>query len=276
MPASPASAPAAIEPWTALRPSELWRHGLVCGLVLVAACGGADSGMARVDAPSADVGNVPGQPGLGAHQVDFHKLFANESPINTKPMNTASSGSTFIVSIGRGDFDAFKNNPPTDNKGNTATQLDRAYTYNQWMSSGTALYAFTAMNGGADHIVSAATPPDDEITLAAVEVVNGTRIEAAVRNEVTLVSGDPLRSASVTTTGPATLVAFWWGDADVGGMKSVKPNSGFTRVAFVFDEGALVQCAVAVKNVAEPGTYDLTWEDPQPKQGAQMWLIAVQ
>jgi hypothetical protein len=39
--------------------------------------------------------------------------------------------------------------------------------------------------------------------------------------------------------------------------------------------GSFVQCAVAVKNVITPGTYNVTWTST-PVQGAQLWLIAVQ
>jgi len=79
----------------------------------------------------------------------------------------------------------------------------------------------------------------------------------------------------VTTTGPATLVAFWWGDAPPPMVKTAVPNNGFTVIDSFLDEGELVQCAVAVKNVAAAGTYDVTWV-ATPAQGAQLWLIAIQ
>jgi hypothetical protein len=79
----------------------------------------------------------------------------------------------------------------------------------------------------------------------------------------------------VTTTGPATLVAFWWGDAGAEGQKNATPGDGFTRVDAILDEGSLVQCAVAVRDVDAAGTYSVTWT-ATPLQGAQLWLVAVE
>jgi hypothetical protein len=83
-------------------------------------------------------------------------------------------------------------------------------------------------------------------------------------------------SASVTTTGPATLVAFWWGDAPAqDDPQTAVPDNGFTPVDAVLEPHNLVQCVVAVKNVTAAGTYNVTWTST-PVQGAQLWLIAVQ
>jgi hypothetical protein len=187
-------------------------------------------------------------------------------------MHTAASGSTIVVGVGRGSLGAHA--LPTDNKGNAPyRQLGEARAYTNWPSSGTALYSFTQMSGGPDHVIRASTPPDDEITLAAVEVIEGAYVHAFEWNEV--LAGRPLKSRSVTTTGPATLIAFWWGDAGVNEDKTAVPNNGFVVVDSVLEEGALVQGAVAVKNVSAAGTYDVTWT-ATPRQGAQLWLVAVQ
>jgi hypothetical protein len=79
----------------------------------------------------------------------------------------------------------------------------------------------------------------------------------------------------VTTSGPATLVAFWWGDAGTQGQKNAVPGDGFVRVDAILDEGSLVQCAVAVRDVDAAGTYSVTWT-ATPMQGAQLWLVAVE
>lgn len=57
--------------------------------------------------------------------------------------------------------------------------------------------------------------------------------------------------------------------------KTAVPNNGFTVIDSVLAEGELVQAAVAVKNVAQAGTYDGTWT-ATPRQGAQLYLVAVQ
>ncbi len=219
-------------------------------------------------------GHTPGSPGLGAHSLTFHRYYASSNPstIRSAEMETAPSGSTIVVSVGRGNFGA--HDLPADNKGNAPyEQLGDAHTYTNWPYSGTALYAFTSMSGGDGHVVSAATPPEDEVTLAAVEVIEGSYVQAFAWNEV--LAGSPLKSRSVTTTGPATLVAFWWGDAGVAEDKTAVPNNGFAVIDSVLESGELVQCAVAVKNVSEAGTYDVTWT-ATPRQGAQLYLVAVQ
>jgi hypothetical protein len=217
---------------------------------------------------------VPGSPGLGAHSLTFHRYHASSNPstIRTDEMMTAPTGSTVVVSVGRGSFGA--HDLPTDNKGNTPyEQLGEAHTYTNWPYSGTALYTFTSMNGGPGHVVSSATPPEDEVTLAAVEVLEGSYVQAHAWSEV--LEGSPLTSRSVTTTGPATLIAFWWGDAGVAQDKTAVPDNGFTVIDSVLESGELVQAAVAVKNVSAAGTYDVTWT-ATPRQGAQLYLVAVQ
>jgi hypothetical protein len=241
---------------------------LACALLGVA-CGSRDA------SPPPIPGHTPGAPGLGAHALAYqrYRIITNLPMITTPAMTTAATGSTMLVAVGRGDASAHV--PPTDNKGNAPyRQLGETHTYTSWPKSGTALYAFTSAAGGADHVVHVPTPVQDEITLAAVEVREGSRIEAFAWNEV--LAGSPLTSRSVTTTGPATLIAVWWGDgAFIRHEKTAVPDNGFAVVDAVLSAGELVQCAVAVKNVAAAGTYDVTWK-ATPRQGAQLWLVAVQ
>jgi hypothetical protein len=237
---------------------------------LLAAGGCSDDDSSLPDGPT----HTPGEPGAGAHSLSFYRLHAESSQptIRTREMATAPAGSTIIVSVGRGTLGAHVQ--PSDNKGNPPyPQLGQSHSYSRWPSSGTALYASTAMIGGDGHVVSVARPSADEVTLAAVEVLEGTRVQAFEWNEAP--AADQVTSRSVITTGPATLVAFWWGDADITGDKKAVPNNGFTVVDSVLEEGALVQAAVAVKSVSEAGTYDVTWT-AMPRQGAQLWLVAVQ
>jgi hypothetical protein len=97
-------------------------------------------------------------------------------------MTTAISGSTLLVSVGRGDLDAFDR--PTDNKANVYTPVGSPHAYTNWQSSGTALYTAVGATGGGGHVVSNTTPPEDEITLAVVEVTGGSRIQDVSWKEV--------------------------------------------------------------------------------------------
>lgn len=209
---------------------------------------------------------------VGAHSLVFQRLEMEDgkATLSTPPLAT-TAGSIIVAGVGRGDVNAFA--PPFDNKGNAAfAQVGTTHTYGTWARSGTALYALTSGQRGAGHIISTSTPPADELTLAAVEVL-GTKIQDYAWNEVP--SGKPLISSKVVTTGPATLVAFWWGDAGVKLDKKAYPGEGFKLIGAVLKSGALVQCAVAVKHVTEPGSYQVSWS-AWPEQGAQLWIVAVQ
>jgi hypothetical protein len=234
---------------------------------------GAARDAAPVDAASFD-GRAPGVPRLGAHGLSFYRYMANSPPtISTPAMTTQPAGSTMIVSVGRGDDSAFA--LPTDNRNDAAQQLGAMHTYTRWPTSGTAVYAFPSVAGSPGYAITTTTPPADEITLAAVEVADGAKIQSFEWTEI-LGGAGPLTSPIVTTTGPATLIAFWWGDGFFDVPQDATPDSGFTILdAVVKETGSFVQCAVAAKSVDQAGTYQVTWT-ATPAQGAQLWLIAVQ
>ena len=236
------------------------------------------------DAVLADASGPPGAPSLGAHAMNFYHLgMTTALSISTPAMPTRASGSMIVVGVGRGDNTLFA--LPTDNKGNVPyQQVGIMHPYlHPFETSGTAAYEFTSARGGSDFMVTTTTGPistgqGDEITLAAVEVVGGTRIQQQVWNVIAQDTQNPVpvTSNSVTTTGPATLIAIWWGDAFPNTPQSATPNNGFVVVDTNAQEiGSFVQCAVAFKNVTAPGTYNVTWTST-PVQGAQLWLIAVQ
>jgi hypothetical protein len=234
-----------------------------------------------VDAPGtppADAGPASEAPGVGAHALVFHR-YDTDAPTNvtTPPSTTRASGSTILVALARGSAPAFApgDEPvlPTDSEGNAPyALLDGVHTYTRWPGSGTALYAFTSAVGGADFIVGVESPSVDETTLAMVEITSSSRIADVAWTEV--LDGS-LRSGSVTTSGPATLVAVWYGDGDGSDPHTAEPDSGFTVIESALEAGWLVQCAVAVKTVDAAGTYDVTWTATET-QGAQLWLVAVE
>lgn len=210
-------------------------------------------------------------PALGAHELSFNRDGVSSPTLSTSPISTRASGSTLLVCVGRGLLAA---SLPTDNAGNAFVQLDVPHIYTLWPSSGTGLYACAQALGRDGHVITAEKPKvTDETTLTAVEIVNGGIVRDVQWREA--LSGQPLTSASVTTSGPALLVAWWWGDAGVDLDKTAVPDSGFTVIDSVLAAGALVQCAVAVRQVDAAGTYNVTWTST-PQQGAQLWLAAVQ
>lgn len=189
-------------------------------------------------------------------------------------MSTAASGSTIVIGVGRGDVKAMSM-ATTDNKSSIPyPQLGTAHTYTRWPNSGTGLFAMPNAVGGPGHLVTVGTPASDEVTAGVVEVLHGKVVQDFKWNEV-LVANHPVKSLSVTTTGPAVLIAYWWGDGGADGNKVAVPNNGFTVLNSVGEPGNLVQCFVAAKQVSAAGTYDVTWTSTAP-QGAQLWLVAVQ
>ncbi|WP_219910148.1 hypothetical protein, partial [Variovorax sp. WS11] len=244
------------------------------GAALVAAAAtGAAPAPAPAPAPSPAPAPAPGStaPALGAHVLAFNRDGVTSSSLSASGMTTRTSGSTLLACVGRGLLAA---GLPTDNAGNAFVQLGVAHTYTLWPNSGTALYACAQARGMAGHAVTVAKPKvTDETTLTIVEITDGGSVRDAQWREV--LSGQPLTSASVTTTGPALLVAWWWGDAGVDLDKTAVPNNGFTVIDSVLASGALVQCAVAVRQVSAAGSYNVTWAST-PQQGAQLWLAAVQ
>jgi hypothetical protein len=277
-----------------MRRTKLYLAGMAaCALATI----GCSKQSAGPDAPVGDSGmadapDVPGNGGpvrVGASVLTYYKLDQAQGTrsITTSPMAVQPTGSTIVVSVARGDNTQFA--LPTDNKGNTPyQQLGTAQPYKQWPRSGTAVYAFPSARGGSDFTITTQRIEDrenkwDEITVTVVEVIGGTRIQDFSWFEDTTPQGVPnmagwgsVTSASVTTTGPATLVAYWWGDGFPGTPQAIQAPDGFTVLEHNVEEtDSFIQCAVAVKNVTEAGTYDITWIS-NPSQGAQLWLVAVQ
>jgi hypothetical protein len=211
-------------------------------------------------------------PSLGAHDIQFLRTEENATTtqISTVALTTQATGSVIVTSVANGTFTALR--APIDNKGNTYAQVGTSHTYAPlYPDSGTALYADTTATGGANHVITAPQPQTgQEITMAAVEVRNASTVNA-VWNYPT---SAPVTSLSVTTTGPAVLIAFWWGDGGADVDHTAVPNNGFTPIGSVFGLGSLIQCAVATKTVATAGTYNVTWTSLDP--GAQLYLVAVQ
>ena len=136
------------------------------------------------------------------------------------------------------------------------------------------MYACAQARGMDGQVVAVAKPnTNDEVTLTVVEVQGGGAVRDVQWREV--LAGQPLTSGTVTTTGPALLVAWWWGDADGLQNKTAVADNGFTVIDSVLLSGQLVQCAVAVRQVDAAGSYNVTWSST-PLQGAQLWLVAVQ
>ncbi len=208
---------------------------------------------------------------LGAQAIAVKFDGSSNAAISIAPISTQASGSTIIACVGRGVLS--EQAPVSDNKGNTYTQIGTSHAYARWGSSGTACYVATNAIGGAGHVVTApvgTTYPYDETTLSVVEIINASRVQDFKWNEDL---SSPLTSLSVATTGPATLIALWWGDGNSATMHTATPDNGFSVIHSVLSTGNLVQMAAATKTVGAAGSYNVNWTSGE---GAQLWLIAIQ
>jgi hypothetical protein len=160
-----------------------------------------------------------------------------------------------------------------DNKTNSFKLIGSLHDYSPlYPGSGEALYSVSSAVGGGGYRATAPMPEGgDEITLAVIEVKDGGIIQDAQFNKVL---SPPHTSLSVTTTGPATLVAIWAGDSG-GASVNAAPNNGFVTIDSQLLSSCEVEVVVATKDVASAGAYNVTWT-ATPSQGAHLWLVAVE
>ena len=213
-------------------------------------------------------------PTLGAHTLLGQEDDNAVSPAMTSAITTQESGSSFLIfSAGY----ASNNDPPRDSKSNTWKQLGDAAVYRGYDNQ-FDVKAYLALDGkgGSNHVVTIDKPGTaiGELTLPFIEIRNADVLKDVSVNYPA--AGSALTSGTVTTTGPATLVAVWWGDAP-SKDNSADPGDGF-KVVERFTKlppDSAVQCVVAYKDVDGAGTYQVTWRN-SPVQGAPLWLLAFQ
>jgi len=211
---------------------------------------------------------------LGAHTLLTHSEGMGVTPAVTAALETQPTGSSFIVLNGGYAKNA---NGPVDSYANRWKRVGSRVTFNGYGGAfDVSAYIATAGKGGAGHAVriDKSGYPEGEITVPFVEVRNAGVLKDMAQNypapALVMTSGD------VTTTGPATLVAVWWGDAGVKSM-TTRPDNGFQMIDsyLMLPDNSGVQCAVAYRQVASAGTYHVSWVG-SPIQGAILWLFAFQ
>src|SRR5262249_19642468 len=148
---------------------------------------------------------TPLPPGLGAHVLFTQDEQKGTDPATSPPVATHPSGSSLIAfSMGwNQNFAA-----PTDSFHNTWSQISDMNIY----AGGnfyTAVWAAATATGGDGHTITFAKPghPDGEISMGMIEAVNGGDVKIAYQ----LASETKPTPGSLTTTGPATLIAIWSG-----------------------------------------------------------------
>lgn len=218
-----------------------------------------------------------GNPTTGKSGIDVDVQFTGTTPLAAALGTTKASGSAVVVMHGGRES---AHATPTDTKGNAYNKVGIHIPYTLW-GPDFGVDAYVALDGvgGDGHTVNSvktggAFNESEEATFIAVEVENGAVLQDWTQHEMLKDTG-PLTHQSVTVTGPATLVAGWWGD-DGGGPHTAVPDNGFSVVqSFLSGVSGSVQGAVATRDVTAAGTYTTTWTET-PNQGAILFLIAIQ
>jgi hypothetical protein len=212
---------------------------------------------------------------LGAHTLQTQSEGLGASPVITQPIATQRVDSALIVFNG-----GYLSNTsgPEDNYGNHWKQLGNDVPFGNGYGDRFNVKAYVALNakGGSDHTVSFVKNgyAAGEISVPFIEIKHAGVLQNVSQSYAP--TGLAQTSGNVTTTGPATLIAVWWGDGGVKRMTAV-PNNGFAVIDsyLKLPDNSGVQCAVAYKQVAAAGTYNVTWAGA-PAQGAILWLLAFQ
>ncbi|MGY3038757.1 hypothetical protein ACVWWQ_000344 [Rhodanobacter sp. TND4EL1] len=214
-------------------------------------------------------------PSLGAHTLLAQSEGFGTNPAVTAPITTQAHGSSLIVFNG-GYSSASA--PPVDSYANHWKQVGSTVPYGNGYGDRFDVKAYLALSakGGAHHTVSIAKPEEaaGEISVPFIEILHGGVLQDVAQNYPP--TSMVMTSGRVTTTGPAALVAVWWGDGGITHMRAV-PNNGFAVIDsfLMLPDNSGVQCAVAFKQVRAAGTYDVSWTGV-PVQGAILWLFAFQ
>lgn len=212
---------------------------------------------------------------LGDHDGDWDIQGSGTSP-QTVTLDTQAAGSSLIV-VTLTDPGIY--GTPTDNYSNTYSLLESSgYHGGMWSPFGMEVYGKAAAAGGSSHAVSISkSSASEESTLVVVEAKGTTIQDTSIVTRAGAGAGVAYTSASVTTTGPALLIAAWGGDGGPAVTdQTATPEAGWTLVESLFlGSTSYIQAAVAVKAVSGAGTYTCGWT-PTQDQGAILFLAAVQ
>lgn len=206
---------------------------------------------------------------------------------------TTGSQSAFVASVARGRWSvAPAPAGATDNKGNTyVAAAGSPHTYPApWTASQAGVYVSLWNEGtdvwpvgGADHQWQGTWGDygggtGDEVTVAGWEIVGARYLQDASWVERT--SAATLTSGTVTTTGPAVLLAIVFGTGPVGQTHVVTFHGGVTKLTDASAEGnpsnnGYIQESSGFLVVDGPGTYSVSLSYAIP-EGAQIFLLAFQ
>lgn len=217
-------------------------------------------------------------PSLGVHGLAGQLDGAGSSPCTVNIGTVQAAKSTVVM------FQGGRTTEPgttSDNYSNGYSQLGSLIDFTAWPNFGWITWYDPAVSGGANFTLSRTKTvhANEEITIVGVEVKNGGVVSQATPIETA--SGATATSNTVTTQGPAVLIALHGGDTGVSGSRNAVPNAasiadGWSKIeSYELTDAAHVQVAIAVRTVPAAGTYSITW-DHTPNERAILLLVAVE
>lgn len=191
---------------------------------------------------------------------------------------TPTAGSLLLMGRAGGVTNGDLAVAPTDSSGDTWSILEATHVYTDWASWGTQLRR-TIASASTSRTIDCFVTAGDEHSVTLVEI-GGERpyVQAqAWRQDGNTGAGSTHVSGSVTTTGPATLVAWWWGAGPAQNGDHIVTATGWTMLEryYVDTPSGYVQVYMFVRTVETAGTYNVTFNQT-PTQGAQSHVVAVQ
>jgi hypothetical protein len=211
-------------------------------------------------------------PSLGSHAILAEEQGFGHSPASTPAIDTLRDGSWYLLFRGGHAANAAL---PTDTGDNVWTALGAPVVY-QGYQGAYDVQGWLARDGrgGPGHVATLTKDgaPEGELTMVLVELRHASRLVDMAQTYAP--AGSTVQSGEITTTGPALLVAFWWGDGFVFDNHA-EPGEGFGVIEQVLalPPASAVQCAVAFRQVDRAGRWRVSWRQ-SPRQGAVLWLLA--
>jgi hypothetical protein len=238
--------------------------------------GGTDAAGTDASLPrDAQVDVSQGVLGIGAHAVVNDRQAQGSSPMTTPPVNTQTSGSTFVL------FVAYLATQGTvsDNMGNTYAQVGVWQTY---ANSGGFFSAYVCVGcaGGAGHTFSFNKPtfsgaPQAEASLFAVEVLGSPSVDAFVQAASLT---NPIDAGSVTTTHAGDVLLIAALGNSYGEPDTYTPSPGYTLLDQQTNGGDSMAGGDAFQIAGAPGAYGGTLTSSltmDPTAGSAIFLIAL-
>ena len=208
------------------------------------------------------------QPQLGVH-ASAHWVIMQGVNTETTASRVVTSGSYIVAFCAVADLVPDNvANPPTDSKSNVFEKIGADVNYSpEFTAGGISTYGCAGVTGGNGYTMTK-TGGYTEATFSFVEVLGGTSVDGTVQ----IAQGSNTPSITITSTGPAILIAVFNGWQYETSAPSV--SAGWTIVEDYYATATAIQQTVAIREVSSAGTYTCTFTIT-PTQKANLIGVAI-